>query len=173
MPSASQQSHFLIIHDDKGDQNFALEDAQYSIGRDPNCRIRLISQFVSRHHATLWQRTNEDGTYYYQIVDGDLEGRRSSNGLLVNGRKLRSRDLENKDQVIFGPQVWIIYHQLERDPHTTQPIDDFDITLINPGSIGLPEDLGDADEPDCQETGAEADGPDPEAEGPVPEAEGK
>jgi pSer/pThr/pTyr-binding forkhead associated (FHA) protein len=146
MPSVSQQSHFLIIHDDKGDQNFSLGEAQYSIGRDPTCNIRLISQFVSRHHATLWQRSNEDGTYYYQIVDGDQAGRRSSNGLLINGRKLRSRDLENKDQVIFGPQVWIIYYRLERDPHTTQPIDDFDITLINPGSLGLPEDMSDVDE---------------------------
>jgi pSer/pThr/pTyr-binding forkhead associated (FHA) protein len=149
MPAASQQNHFLIIHDDRGDETVPLVESKYSIGRDRSCDIRLISQFVSRHHATLQRYSNEDGTFYYQIIDGDFEGRRSANGLLIHSRKLRTHNLENKDQVIFGPQVWMVYHQLKRDHHTThsrEEDDDFDITLINPGSIGFPEDITDANE---------------------------
>jgi pSer/pThr/pTyr-binding forkhead associated (FHA) protein len=156
MPSPSQQHHLLIIQDDKGERSFPLYGERYSIGRDADCDIQLISQFVSRHHAMLQQHLRDDGSHYYEIIDGDAEGQRSSNGLLINGRKRRSRSLENKDEVVFGPQARVIYHFLERDAFTTQPPDDFDITLINPGSIDIPEDATNLevwDEPTSSEAG--------------------
>jgi pSer/pThr/pTyr-binding forkhead associated (FHA) protein len=140
MPSEAHQSHLLIIEDDKGRREYALDGSCYSIGRDPKCDIRLISQFVSRRHATLVQLPNEDGTYYYRIVDGNLKGKPSSNGLMINGRKLQAHDLENEDEVIFGPQVRAIYYALRREEFKTTPPDDFDITLISPNMVGDPED---------------------------------
>jgi pSer/pThr/pTyr-binding forkhead associated (FHA) protein len=141
MPSDPHQSHLLIIKDDMGERSLPLDQTRYSIGRDPTCNIRLISQFVSRHHATLEQRFQPDGTFYYHISDGNFQGQPSANGLLINGRKLRSRDLENKDEVIFGPQVKVVYHLLKRDGFHTTPPDDLDITLINPGTADkFPED---------------------------------
>jgi pSer/pThr/pTyr-binding forkhead associated (FHA) protein len=143
MPSEQQNSHMLIIEDDKGRREFNLDEPVYSIGRDPRCDVRLVSQFVSRRHATLVQLPKEDGSYYYRIVDGNLRGQGSANGILINGRKLQSHDLQNSDEVIFGPQVRAIYYLLKREQIQTVPPDEFDITLISPGMIGDPEDRTD------------------------------
>lgn len=140
MPSESQHNHLLIIEDDKGRREFILDAPLYSIGRDPKCDIRLISQFVSRRHATLVQLTNDNGVFYYRIVDGNAKGRMSANGLLVNGRKLQAHDLKNEDEIVFGPKVRAIYYLLRRDAVVTVPPDEFDITLISPNMIGDPED---------------------------------
>lgn len=131
-----QPNHLLIIEDNKGRREFNLESPVYSIGRDPKCDIRLVSQFVSRRHATLVQLPNEDGTYYYRIVDGNLKGKPSANGLLINGRKLQSHDLQDEDKIVFGPQVYAVYYLLKRDAgSTTVPPDEYDITLISPNMM--------------------------------------
>jgi pSer/pThr/pTyr-binding forkhead associated (FHA) protein len=130
----------LIIEDDKGRREFVLDRPTYLIGRDPQCDIRLVSQFVSRHHATLSQLQNNDGTYRYRIVDGNYRGKPSANGLLINGRKFKAHDLEHDDQIVFGPQVQATYYLLRRDAILTTPPDEFDITLISPNMVGDPED---------------------------------
>lgn len=140
MPSEPHQNHLLIIHDDKGQREFVLDGPVYSIGRDPKCDIRLVSQFVSRRHATLVQLLNDNGSYYYRIVDGNLKGKASANGLLINGRKLQAHDLQNEDEVVFGPQVRAKYYLLKREAIMTVPPDEFDITLISPNMVGDPED---------------------------------
>jgi pSer/pThr/pTyr-binding forkhead associated (FHA) protein len=155
MPSEQQNNHMLIIEDDKGRREFNLDEPVYSIGRDPRCDVRLVSQFVSRRHATLVQLPKEDGSYYYRIVDGNLRGQASANGILINGRKLQSHDLQNSDEVVFGPQVRAIYYLLKREQIQTVPPDEFDITLISPGMIGDPEDSDDRfveDEDDIGDT---------------------
>jgi pSer/pThr/pTyr-binding forkhead associated (FHA) protein len=140
MASEPHYNHLLIIEDDKGRREFTLESPIYSIGRDPKCDIRLVSQFVSRRHATLMQQPHEDGSYHYRIIDGNLKGKASANGLLINGRKLQSHDLQDEDKIVFGPQVHAIYYMLKRDAISTVPPDEFDITLISPNMVGEPED---------------------------------
>ena len=135
MPVQSNYQHLLIIEDDKGRKEFPLHESVYSIGRDPKSDIRLFSQFVSRRHATLVQRHREDGSLYYRIVDGNLKGKPSANGLLINGRKLQAHDLEDEDEVVFGPRVSAKYYLLKRETVPTGPPDEFDITLINPGAF--------------------------------------
>jgi pSer/pThr/pTyr-binding forkhead associated (FHA) protein len=88
----------------------------------------------------LVQLPNDDGTYFYRIVDGNLKGKPSANGLLINGRKLLAHNLLNEDEIVFGPQVRAIYYSLRRDAFVTIPPDEFDITLIHPGMVGDPED---------------------------------
>ena len=136
MATETNESHLLIIEDDQGRKEFTLENPVYSIGRDRECNIRLVSQFVSRRHATLVRLPREQNSqsYYYRIVDGDAKGKLSSNGLMINGRKLPSHDLKNEDEIIFGPQVRAIYYLL-RNSHRSGQTDatEYDITLINPG----------------------------------------
>lgn len=107
---ASSKHPLLIIEDDRGSRQLSLEAPVYSIGRDPVCDIRLSSQFVSRRHATLVQLQNDDGSFYYRIVDGNLRGKLSANGLLINQRKLRAYDLQDGDSVVLGPSVKITYY---------------------------------------------------------------
>ncbi|MEA5535314.1 FHA domain-containing protein [Crocosphaera sp. XPORK-15E] len=136
-----QRDHFLIIEDDKGRQEILLQDATYTMGRSQECNIRLRSQFVSRHHATVYRRVREDGSSYYRIVDGDIEGKRSVNGLLINGIKESARDLQHGDEVVFGPQVFAIYQYRQQDKFPTLPTNDpFDITLIDPAMMDYDED---------------------------------
>jgi pSer/pThr/pTyr-binding forkhead associated (FHA) protein len=143
MSAELSENHLLIIEDDQGRKEFPLNNAVYSIGRDKNCNIRLISQFVSRHHATLVRlpRKNNHHSYYYRIVDGDPKGKPSSNGLMINGRKLPAHDLKNEDEIIFGPHVRAIYYLLKNThPLGQTDASEYDITLINPGMTEEEED---------------------------------
>lgn len=137
---SSLQNHLLIIEDDQGRKEFTLDGPIYSIGRDSKCDIRLFSQFASRHHAMLVQVPRKDGSAYYQIVDGDSNGKPSANGLLINGRKLSTHDLRNEDEIVFGPQVRVIYYMLSRETLTTGPQDEWDVTLIGPNMMPAVDD---------------------------------
>lgn len=137
MATETNETHLLIIEDDQGRKEFILDRSMYSIGRDKTSDIRLVSQFVSRRHATLIKLPKGDhsDTYYYRIVDGDAKGKASSNGLMINGRsKIPNQDLRNEDEVVFGPQVRAIYYLLQRDSVAPGQTDasEYDITLINP-----------------------------------------
>lgn len=149
--TAPRHNHLLIVEDNKGRREYTLDSPVYSIGRDAKCDIRLVSQFVSRRHATLVQLAHEDGSYYYRIVDGNLKGRPSANGLLINGRKLQAHDLVDEDKIVFGPQVYAVYYLLKRDAISTVPPDEFDITLISPNMTGDPEDSEDEEDDDDEE----------------------
>lgn len=136
MPAETNESHLLIIEDDQGRKEFSLENPLYSIGRDRECNIRLVSQFVSRRHATLVRlpRENNSHSYYYRIVDGDAKGKPSANGMMINGRKMPAHDLRNEDEIVFGPQVRAIYYLLRNVQRSGQTdSSEYDITLINPG----------------------------------------
>lgn len=143
MPSAPKQNHLLIIEDDKGQRHFTLDGSVYTVGRDQKCDLCLASLFVSRRHATLVKLPKDNGSYYYRIQDGSLKGKPSVNGLLINGYKLQGHDLKNKDVVVFGPSVRMIYFVLEEDELTNLNPDDLDIpefddvTLIDPKMVGV------------------------------------
>lgn len=136
MSAELSENHLLIIEDDQGRKERPLNNPVYTIGRDKKCDIRLVSQFVSRHHATLVRLPRKSNTpgFYYRIVDGDPKGKPSSNGLMINGRKTAAHDLKNEDEIIFGPHVRAIYYLLKNSQPTEQTdASEYDITLINPG----------------------------------------
>ena len=137
-PVKHREEHILILTDGKGRREIQLKDETYSLGRGLQCNIVLQSQFVSRHHATLIKRKEEQ--QYYRIIDGDSQGKTSVNGLLINGKKVRFHDLKNGDKVVFGPQVEAVYEYREYDLFPTIPPDDpYDITLIDPAMIDAEE----------------------------------
>ena len=139
-PAKHHEEHVLIVFDGKGQKEIILDQTSYSLGRGQDCDIRIQSQFVSRHHATLIKQSHNDIEEYYRIIDGDLKGNTSVNGLLVNERKVLFHDLKNGDKVVFGPQVSAIYEHRQYDVFPTLPPDDpFDITLIDPAMILVEE----------------------------------
>jgi len=99
----------LLLEDELGQREIPLTENLCTVGRDPRCTIRIHSQFVSRVHGTLVCLPQPDGSYAYQVVDGTLEGKRSTNGILVNGHKQESWELKAGDRLDFGPNVHAIY----------------------------------------------------------------
>ncbi|MDJ1178363.1 FHA domain-containing protein [Roseofilum sp. BLCC_M91] len=137
-PSSTQPqpTHLIIIEDEKGQRELTLQASVYSIGRHEQNDIRLYSQFASRRHATLIRLSKEDGSYYYRIIDGDLEGKGSRSGIIVNGNKVPSHDLTNGDEIAFNSLTRISYSLLLRETPPNPPAsDEFDITLIDPSMM--------------------------------------
>jgi len=131
----TDENHILIIEDEQGRKELSLENPVYSLGRDRNCNIRLISQFVSRRHATLVRlpKQTQPNSYYYRIVDGDAYGRPSSNGITINGHKISAHNLKHGDEICFGPKIRAIYYILKNSTYPgLRDIGENDITLTNP-----------------------------------------
>jgi len=88
-----QLQHFLVIEDKQGKRIIALEATTCSIGRDSTNSIVLHSKLVSRQHAILLRVTIPATTnYLFRLIDGDLQGKRSTNGMTVNGQRCFSHD---------------------------------------------------------------------------------
>ncbi len=103
-PSQPVLNHVLIIKDRGGPRAYWLTAEMYSIGRDPSNTIRVDSQYASRRHAILFKSPSDTipGEFVYQIIDGDVEGNPSTNGLFVNGRRTDFCDLTDGDEIQFA-----------------------------------------------------------------------
>jgi diguanylate cyclase (GGDEF)-like protein/PAS domain S-box-containing protein len=103
----------LVIEDPKNRQAIPLDRATYSIGRDPSNDIVIRSRLVSRHHATLL-RVKYPGTrkHSFWLIDGDLNGNRSTNGVFVNGKRCLSHELQHDDSIVFGGGGQASYHSV-------------------------------------------------------------
>ncbi|MEM8778623.1 MAG: EAL domain-containing protein [Cyanobacteria bacterium P01_G01_bin.49] len=112
MTNLSSFRHILVIEDQKARRIIALEESTYGIGRDSNNDIIIYDRVVSRRHGTIVRiKPNPRIDHYaYRIIDGDLEGNRSTNGLLINGKLKESHNLNHGDTIIFGPQAKASYY---------------------------------------------------------------
>ncbi len=106
----------VVIEDDWGRWEIWLERDRYILGRDPKADICLHSQYVSRQHATLLRNDTADGSPGYRIVDGTPDGKLSTNGMMVNGKKVRAADLTHGDVTILGPKVRVTYRLMSSVP---------------------------------------------------------
>lgn len=101
-----QLRHFLVIEDTLKPRTISLVAATLSLGRAVTNAIVLYSKQVSRHHATLLRVTSPNPiSYRFRIIDGDLRGKPSSNGLTINGQRCFWRDLEHGDVIEFGNEA--------------------------------------------------------------------
>ena len=108
--------HVLIIEDSTFSKTITLNEATYSIGRHSSNNIVLSSQKVSRNHATLLRRTDvKNNSYSYWILDGDLQGNRSRNGIIINEKKCLVHELKNGDTIKFSTNLKAKY-QITNDP---------------------------------------------------------
>lgn len=109
-------NHVLIVKDKNGPKAYWLTGEMYSIGRDPSNSIQIESKFVSRNHAILFKSPSilNPNEFVYQILDGDVEGNPSTNGLFVNGQRLDFRDLQDGDEIQFGSDATATYTQQKK-----------------------------------------------------------
>lgn len=103
--------HILLINASSKRKVVSLEASTYFIGRDPDNSIYIDSKWVSRQHAILLRVTAPNTiNYAFRVVDGDLRGNRSTNGLWVNGKRCFSHDLRHGDEIIFAKEVTAKYY---------------------------------------------------------------
>lgn len=113
-PSAWQKwRHLLVIEDRAGRRTIHLEANTYTIGRHPSNSIVLKSPMISRQHAVLLRIVDPDtGNFFFRLVDGDLQGKPSVNGITVNGKRCESCILQHRDVILFGGDVRARYHMV-------------------------------------------------------------
>jgi len=80
-------------------QVFALTGKRMTIGRGRGCDVYLDDESVSREHASV------------ERVEGDMvvEDLRSSNGVFVNGRRVRRYPLKTGDKVRIGMSEFLVH----------------------------------------------------------------
>ncbi len=106
-----QIQHLLVIEDKQGKRIIKLEDSTCSIGRDSTNAIVLHSKLVSRQHAILLRiAIPEIASYLFRLIDGNLQGDRSTNGVIINDQRCFSHDLKHGDVIVFGGDVKAIYY---------------------------------------------------------------
>ncbi|MBL1209738.1 EAL domain-containing protein [Geminocystis sp. GBBB08] len=104
-------THVLVLEDENSRQTIILEDANYSIGRDPRNKIALASKKVSRFHATLLRRTDtKNKSFSYWLLDGDLQGNRSTNGIFINDKRCLVQELKHQDIIRLGFEIQASYY---------------------------------------------------------------
>jgi diguanylate cyclase (GGDEF)-like protein len=122
MLELEQSSHILIIEDPGYRKTINLDRASYSIGRHSDNDIVLSSQKTSRYHATFVRRTDiKTNKFSYWILDGDLQGTRSRNGIFVNGKKCLVHELKHGDIIKFSNDVKARYHIVSSFSEISEP----------------------------------------------------
>ncbi len=110
MNTAPEVRHVLVIEDQKSRRIVSLHENTYTIGRDPNNTIILYDRQVSRYHATLLRINDyQNHSYSYRIIDGTIQGKRSTNGITVNNQTCLTHELKNGDTIRFGSKSQIAY----------------------------------------------------------------
>ncbi len=103
--------HILAIHDGNGKRQIPLQETSHSIGRDITNSIVIDDSSVSRQHALLLRIMAKDTQQYnFRIVDGNLQGKPSTNGLFINGVRCSSHDLKHGDVIRFGMEAYAKYY---------------------------------------------------------------
>ncbi len=117
MNQVQEFRHIFVIEDRKGRRIISLEESNYTIGRDSNNPIVIYDYQVSRTHASLIRQTEEEtqGEFSYQIIDGDLKGNRSTNGLSINGKSYSTHDLKHGDTILFANEAKASYYIISTD----------------------------------------------------------
>lgn len=120
MDKFNSDKHFLILRNGQDERTINLESATYSIGRAADNPIVLDYPKISRYHATLLRIiTPESDAYRFRIIDGDLNHRRSRNGIKVNRLACFSHNLKHNDVISFADKITATYQTIS----TSLPIE--------------------------------------------------
>lgn len=97
--------HILAIESSGWKKNFFLDKNTYSVGRSSTNAIVIHHRVISRNHATFlkvtYQGLSAKNTVFW-IIDGDLKGNRSTNGIYINGKRCLSQQLQPGDVILLG-----------------------------------------------------------------------
>ena len=94
MPELRNPARLVIKNGGFEGMAFELTAAETLIGRNPTTDITLLDDGISREHAIILYDADSDSY--------NLEDLQSTNGTLVNGKRVRSVTLSNGDEVRVG-----------------------------------------------------------------------
>ena len=96
MTGAQGSARAVLVICNGGFEGMAYELASEEtiIGRNPTTDITLLDENISREHSIIL-RDSDTGTY-------SIEDLQSTNGTKVNGKRVRSADLQPEDEIEIG-----------------------------------------------------------------------
>lgn len=120
-------SHVLVIEEKTSRKTLLLKETAYTIGRDSSNSVVLLSKKVSRYHATLLRRMEQqNNSYSFWIIDGNLEGERSKNGVFVNDKRSLVQSLKHGDIITMGDVKFTYYIVQNRSEYVFLKSGDFE-----------------------------------------------
>lgn len=131
MNDPTEYKHLLNIKYDNIKQNVILKNEVYSIGRHSSNTIIIYHPTISRYHCSILpvKYKDKDQQQLFWVIDGDLKGNRSANGLFVNGIKSLSHELKSGDKITLGgDQVEVTYFIYYGDDREEVAISDVNIS---------------------------------------------
>ena len=109
MTDQTREYHLLLINDLGQERTVCLNAATYSIGRDSSNAIMIDDPTVSRQHCLFIRVPVNESHYIYRIVDGDISGIKSRNGIHVNRTSYLEKILETQDTIQVGAYTTMNY----------------------------------------------------------------
>ncbi|WP_455216662.1 FHA domain-containing protein [Kaarinaea lacus] len=100
-----------------------LTEGSWLIGRHPDCDIRVDDSTVSGKHALV---TVNPSVYMEGLLDVHVEDQGSTNGTIVNNKKIKRHMLKHGEVVHIGSHEFALVDEGTRGFETT--------TVILPGS---------------------------------------
>jgi diguanylate cyclase (GGDEF)-like protein len=132
---SSNSRYLLIVEDPQGRRTIPLEEMKYSLGRKSDNQIVLYSKHASRYHATLIKKSIDRQNFSYWILDGDLEGNKSHNGIYINGSKCLIHELKDGDLINFGCDINASFHLIA----SQEKVDQAPVNSSGQGRVTLTE----------------------------------
>lgn len=109
----NKEAYFLVLAGQDIGRVFPVGKDKISFGRDKNCTVPIEDDQVSRKHTEAKRETG--GVFLYDL--------KSTNGTLVNGRRIHRRRLKNNDRIqIGGFTVFKFILQDEMESHFSEDL---------------------------------------------------
>jgi pSer/pThr/pTyr-binding forkhead associated (FHA) protein len=96
-----------------------LEEGSWLIGRKPDCDIRVDDSTVSGNHALV---TVNPSAYMEGLLDVHIEDKGSTNGTIINGKKIKRHMLKHGEVAQIGSHEFTLVDESTRGFETTTVI---------------------------------------------------
>ncbi|NCO76327.1 MAG: EAL domain-containing protein [Cyanobacteria bacterium] len=132
MGNVIEIQHIIKIKYANIQQDIILKNQVYSVGRHSSNTIVIHHPTISRYHCSILpvKYKDESQQELFWIIDGDLKGNRSANGLFVNGNKCLSHELKSGDKINIGGDE-VIVNYLVNNTNNYEDISINEKNLIN------------------------------------------
>ncbi len=106
IPSGQRRASLIVLRGGDVGRELPLAAEEVELGRDVRLPIPIEDEMVSRRHAVI-RRVGETEEFRHVIRDLD-----STNGILVNNRKVNEVELRDGDRIVLGETV-LLYRVLD------------------------------------------------------------